>query len=353
MQNTMNMLKRKLSPNILLSAMALALMTGCIKTNNIGQDNDNVILTPHAVLAGTDNGWIVKTNDGRTFNSVFPPDGSPVHMITAAGPNVLVLKSQLYLSDNGGVNFNPITYNKYKPQPWRDWVLNSPMHNRIYMSSTEGRGVAFSADSGRTWEVDAEWENFTSPNLRISSFAQLTNGSVYAFSDESNALYRRDNPASVWSPVLTEGNFPAPSSFFVVANTTDLFLVDYRGIGGAYYSLDEGRTWARYGDGELPLGVGKKFVSAASSLPGKLAIATEDDVYFATPYSSFEKANTGLDEGTKIYAITSKYNRYKGGHISTFLYMATSKGMYRSDDGGFSWDKVSFNEYNKTYLSIY
>ncbi len=134
---------------------------------------------------------------------------------------------------------------------------------------------------------------------------------------------------------------------------SDLFIVDYNGFGGAWGSSNEGTEWFKFDNGELPVDGSVKFVGGASSYSGTIAIATEDDVYYASKHSGFVKANTGLDIGTKVYRITSKYNKYKNGHVVAFLYLATSKGIYRSDDGGFSWDKVSFNEYDKAYTALY
>lgn len=347
------MLKRKLQSKILLGAVLLSGFSSCIKTNNIGQDNDSVIQTPHTVLAGTELGWVVKTNDGRTFNSIFPPDGRAIEMISAAGPNVLLLKSRLFLSDNNGLNFNPVPYMDYNAKPWREWVLDCPHHNRTYIASNIGNGVAYSADSGKTWQADQNWQANTSPNLRITSFAQLNNGAVFAFNDEFNALYRRDGVDNPWNAVTIQGVYPAASAYFITANRTDLFIIDHNGIGGAWYSANEGMEWTKFGNGELPVDGSVKFVGGASSAEGRLAVATENDVYYATRNNGFVKANTGLATGTKVYSITSKYNKYKAGHLSPFLYLATSKGIYRSDDGGFSWDKVSFNEYDKAYTAIY
>lgn len=344
---------RFLKSKIVLGLLALAAFQSCKKVSDIGKDNDSVIKTPHTVLGATDEGWLVKTNDGRTFNSVFPPDGYAVSMVSAAGPNVIMLKSRIFYSDNNGTNFNPSNFTTFNPKPWRYWVLDCPAHERTYMSSTVGNGVAYSTDGGKTWKEDTKWQANTSPNVKITSFAQLGSKAVFSFNDDYNVLYRRDDSTANWNAVVVEGVFPSASAYFLTSNTTDLFIVDYKGLGGAWYSLNEGVNWAKFGNGELPVTGLEKFVGSASGASGTLAVATENDVYYASTNTAFVKANTGLDLGTKIYGITAKYNIYKNGNKINFLYIATSKGMYRSDDSGFSWDKVSFNEYNTAYTAIY
>lgn len=344
---------RFMKSKIIAGLLAFAALQGCQKVSNIGKDNDTVILTPHTVIASTDEGWLVKTNDGRTFNSMFPPDGYAATMVSSAGANVIMLKSRIFYSDNNGKNFNPSTYMDFNPKPWRYWVFDCPAHKRTYMASKIGNGVAYSEDGGITWKEDKKWQANTSPNVMISSFAQLSNNAVFAFNDDYNVLYRRDAVDDNWNAVVVEGVFPSASAYFLTSNNTDLFIVDYNGFGGAWYSLNEGVNWTKFGVGELPTSGNEKFVGAASGASGTLAVATENDVYFANTTSSFVKANTGLDIGTKIYGITGKYNVYKDGNRVNFLYIATTKGIYRSDDNGFSWDKVSFNEYNTAYTAIY
>lgn len=345
--------KRNILSTLLLGGLLLTSLAACKKSNNIGQDNDSVISTPHTVLAGTDQGWIVKTNDGKSFNGIFPSDGRAIEMISAAGPNILILKSQLFLSDNGGTNFNPITYNKYNKKSWRNWVMDCPAHKRVYMASNEGNGVAYSSDSGRTWINDANWQANTSPSIRMTSFGQFVSGAVFAFNDEYNALFRRDGVDGAWNAVTIQGVFPSPSAYFLVTNAADLYIVDYNGLGGAWFSSNEGTTWTKFGQGMLPNAGVEKMVGASSGATGTIAVATNKDVYFASKDRSFEKANTGLDIGTEVYGITSKYNVYKNGNWINFLYLATSKGMYRSDDNGYTWDKVSFDSFNKPYTAIY
>ncbi|HTO16076.1 MAG TPA: hypothetical protein VLZ83_09905 [Edaphocola sp.] len=344
---------QKIHTKIFLALMILVGFTACDKSNNLGQDNDSVIITPHTVLAGAENGWIVNTNDGKSFKSLFPPDGSPIKMISTAGPNVLMLKSQLFLSDNGGRTFNPLPYNDYNPKPWRQWVLDCANNNRIYIASNDGKGIAYSDDSGRTYQEDLNWQDLTSPNISISSFCETEDGAVYAFSDKYNVLFRKENTSAPWTAVTIEGVFPAISAFYLVTNSRELYIVDYNGLGGVWYSQDKGVSWKHFSNGVLPTDGSERIVGAAVGNGGTVAVATEKDVYFATDYQGFIKANTGLDKATTVYGLTSKYNRYKNGNWVPFLYLATSKGIYRSDDNGFSWDKVTFNEFDFSYPAIY
>lgn len=342
-----------LHKTLLAGVISLVAMQGCKKVSEIGRDNNIVITTPYTVYAVSNEGWIVRTNDGRTFNHVFPPDGYPTTMISAAGENVIVKKSRIFYSDNQGKNFNPSAYMNFSSKPWRNWVLDCPSHERTYMASTEGNGVAVSLDGGKTWEKDSVWEANVSPNVKVSSFAQLSNGSAYAFADDDNVLFKRDNATSPWNHVLIQSILPSLSGYFLVANTSELFVVDHQGLGSTWYSIDQGANWVKIPDGELPRQGLVKMTGAASGSPGTVAVCTEDNIYYGTKDNGFVRAIHGLEIGTKIYSMTAKYNVYKNGNRLNFLYVATSKGIYRSDDSGYNWDKVTFNEYDTDYRAIY
>ena len=55
--------------------LAFVMLSSCTKNNGI--DNNSVIVKPYVLYFSGDRGELFKTNTGRLFNLVFPPDGYP------------------------------------------------------------------------------------------------------------------------------------------------------------------------------------------------------------------------------------------------------------------------------------
>ncbi len=103
-------------PSILLASLiSLTALQGCKKESALGIDNDKVVKTPYSLYAANSEGWLINTNDGEHYNSIFPPDGYAPRSIITAGENLLFLKENLHMSQNNGKNFNPVftTVNKF------------------------------------------------------------------------------------------------------------------------------------------------------------------------------------------------------------------------------------------------
>ena len=78
---------------------------GCKKIN--GNNNNQVIETPYGLYYAGADGGIYLTNDGTTVSKVvFPSDGKPVRAMLVTGPNLLVVKNNLYIKSITSDNFN-------------------------------------------------------------------------------------------------------------------------------------------------------------------------------------------------------------------------------------------------------
>lgn len=327
--------------------ISMGLWTGCKKDNGLGVDNDRVIRTPYSLYATNIEGTLVNSTDGTTFNSIFPPDGYAPHLLLTAGPNLLMLKENLHLSENDGRNFNPV-YRAVRKFPWQSMAHYAEPHGRIYITSTEGAGVAFSADQGLTWEVDS----LLSGSAEISSFASLGNGVVFGYSNALNRLMRKANPDAVWEGVEMQGLLPVDESeFFLTANASTLFLVDRNGMGGVWYSEDEGANFTRISQGSLPEGV--TYYAALSNAGGQSMVIGTAAGIFRNLDGSFVTANGGLETGTEVYALSHKENIYKNDAIKPYEFAATSTGIYISEDRGRTWDKVTHGVWDAVYVAIY
>src|SRR5690606_7468748 len=94
--------------------------------------------------------------------------------------------------------------------PWQSLMLSAMDQNRVYVASTMGKGIAFTENEGKDWIEDSEWDEGLIGG-DINSFAQLKNNVVYAYSNTTDSLYRKDNKTDKWSYV-NQSNMPIPSA---------------------------------------------------------------------------------------------------------------------------------------------
>lgn len=343
-------------PSILTSALLLCVaLLGCKKENTLGIDNDKVISTPYSLFAADSSGAIVKTNDGSQFANVFPPDGYPPLLLLTSGPNLMMVKDNLHLSTNSGRDFNPV-YTHLNKFPWQTMAIDYPEHDRVYITSTKDSGIVFSPDHGLTWMKDSLWAPATQlpPSFIISSFSGLKNGKLFAYSNEGNVLFLKDGPDGNWTPVTTEGSFPVGhSEYFLTSNNNTLFLIDHKGVGGAWYSEDEGIHWTKYNQGTLPLNTTYYCAIAPNPEGNTLLVGTASFGIFRAENGVFTASSGGLLTGASAYSLAAKDNYYKNNVMKHYIYVGTSDGMYRSENHGQTWYQLTSGVWKQKYVAIY
>lgn len=337
----------------LIIGCSLFTVQSCKKENNLGTDNDKVIKTPYNLYAATDEGWMLNTNDGQQYNSIFPADGYAPGAIVTSGANLLFIKNNLHLSENNGKNFNPVFYT-VRHQPWQEMIVDAPKQGRMYVASTVGKGIAFSEDKGKTWEEDLKWSTLLPSKFTITSFAATADGAVYAFSNESMLLIKKENPDKDWEPVVIEGLFPTDlGEYFLTTNYTGtgLILADHGGNQHAWHSEDGGAFWYPYYRNNMP--IGKKVFTMAQATGGPWLVGTDSAGVFRAEGEYLVPSSGGLESNTSVYRMVVKKNIYKNDVVNEYVFIATNKGIYRSEDKGYTWDKMTFSQFDRIYKAMY
>jgi len=341
--------------SMLTSSLLMCLGLGsCKKENTLGIDNDQVIQTPYSLYAADSNGAIISTNDGSHFSNVFPPDGYTPIFLLVSGENLMMLKQQLDLSVSNSHSFNPV-FSQANKFPWQTMVYNYPAHKRIYIASSQGKGISISEDNGLHWEADTSWEddNKLPPSFEISSFSGLPNGEIFAYSNEGNVLFLKDGADGKWAPVTTKGSFPTmQSDYYLTSNDSTLFLVDYKGVGGVWYSKDTGIHWAQFDQGVLPTNT--TYLCAISPEGGtSLLVGTDSMGVYLADQNSFVEASGGLMKHTTAFSFASKKNYFKNKAVKDYIYVGTKDGLFRSENYGRTWYELTPGALKRSYVAIY
>lgn len=335
-----------------LSVLALAALSvqSCNKENGI--DNDTVIQKPYSLHAGTDQGALVNTNDGANYKTIFPADGFKSRALITSGMNIIWVKGNVHMSDDNGKNFNPtylkpnnfyLTINPYFP--WQPVIINAADQNRVYIASREGKGINYSEDNGKTWKIDANFGPGVSNNF-VSSLTQLQSGTLFAHNLQKDSIYKRDNKDAAWVHVKPMAGLPTAAHVFYLSHYGDmLLLTDLSGAVGAYSSTNNGNNWTKMNG--LPLN--HLLYATYAPFDETLLVGTDSMGVYRWENNTFKASNAGLDDFTSVYAITAKDDVYKNGVKKKYVYIATNKGLYRSEDLGINWTLVKEGSYVAVY----
>lgn len=310
-----------------LALFAVAFQS-CKKENGI--DNDTVIKKPYGMYIGDNLGALYNTNTGDSLKLVFPPDGFSPRSIVTSGMNILWVKYNTHLSEDNGLNFNPTDLTVLKGLPWQPIMLNVDDQNRVYLVSSDPNGIILSDDHGKHWTSDTMWDAGITDRL-VTSLVETKNKTMYAHNFVTNKLYKRISKTSPWTEVAVVTSLPTTGAFYLAHINDALLLTDYTGANGVWHSEDGGLNWAQYNG--LPA---TELMSTDAPFDNVVLVGTDSMGVYRLAGGSFVPA-TGLTQYTSVRAITGKNNIYKNDKEKQYYYLATSTGLYRSEDGGQTW----------------
>lgn len=381
----------------------VALVAGfysCKKTVK-GIDNSNVIATPYTLYYSDTSGNLYKTNDGTSHSEVFSADGFPCRSLCVSGNNILFAKTNLYVSQNNGVNFNhafdsllwinrttcngtAFNLNQSMMIELSDWnriytvsgVVHDPANNvadylGVEYSSNHGiRGSFISEASydtnGRTGLLPVSMVSYTRlangvlAGLAINRHADGSTGIVdtsqmrnfyKACADcpwievTGNAIYGATDGTG--EPLPPTATYPDTGFFTLGHYNNRLIAIDQTCHYGAFYSDDTGRIWKKYNG--LPTGI--PMLCIASPFEQICMVGTYGaGLYILNPNTQvFEAHNKGLGSNIIVRNIAAKQNLYKNGTTKRFIYLATNKGIFQSSDDGANWVLTIPGNYTAVY----
>ncbi|NCX95506.1 MAG: hypothetical protein EBX41_03685 [Chitinophagia bacterium] len=341
----------------LLIAAGITLFLGsCSKPYN-SVNNGQIIATPYSLYFVDTNGSLYRSNDGKAYKVMFPPDGKPARALCVAQDYLIWMKPTLSVSYNNGTNFNtafdyPIVLHKADVNGNffdynQSMILGVAAWNVVYVCSSNPSpynylGLERSDNRGikNSW-YSASYDTITFPNpsgTGITSLTQLQNGTVVGY--DANHIKVLYTPAAdvLWKPTTITTTLPndTAQAYFSIGHIRNRILaIDNIGNKGVWYSDDLGATWTQYAG--IPTGL--PLMCVASPFEQTCLVGSSGKGVFILNQNTgmFQPSNSGLPANAIVRNIAFKENIYKNDTHKQYIYLATNTGIYCSTDNGLSW----------------
>ncbi|MDE3255112.1 MAG: hypothetical protein KGN97_03965 [Bacteroidota bacterium] len=310
--------------SFIIAILSILILTNCTKNNGI--DNNSVIVKPYVLYFSGDRGELFKTNTGRLFNLVFPPDGYPCDAIATSYDNLFFIKRNVHISVNNGKTFDSSTVSAQVP--FAQQIIDVPAFGKLYVGSMLNK-LSVSTDHGKTWNPETAWD--VAPANPISSLTQTANGTVFALEKNNNTIFYKVNAGANWAK-QAPNNLPAVIGMYLTHAGNTLIATDRDNANGIWQSVDNGVTWGQIAG--LP---NRKLYATNCPFDATLLVGTDSMGIYRMESGSFVASNNGILKNTSVYGIIGKEDIYKNSASKKYIYIATSTGLYRSDDLGKNW----------------
>ena len=350
-------------------ALAAFSLQSCVsRTENL--DNLNVITKPYSLYFADTLGLVYTTYNGERFDVLNSTQGVSVDALGTTGEFILMkmVNGTILFVDDGGQgnrhNFNP-SYKNVNPAAFGpSVVLNLPKYNdtgaikrdRVYVASSINKGIAYSDNNAN---YDSSWFHPGDVELgsSVTSFAKLDNGTIVAFDDVSRGLWVKANLTSEWKSKPATGIAAAATGqMYIISQKNDILAVMINGAGtdyGIWRSTDGGNTFSKLPDINPSDPV--KDITCAAAPFGKVLIACTraNGIWRLSGQGTWERASVGLKNNIRVYAISAKSNKFKNDKTGEYVFIATSDGLYRSDDLGQTWVRLEVPGSAPVFTAMY
>jgi hypothetical protein len=334
---------------IVYFAISLLCLSSCEKYNQV--DNSSTVKTPYILFMGGYHGTVSKTNDALYYNSLHSTDDAVIRQIIVADSNILYLKDYLYISKDNGKSFprsSGIGALPYINELKKYYLPNTGLYTKndtfIYMC-TNTNGVAkgnvaplmVSGDRGKSFV------NAGAP-ISPTSITQLKNGDLYIIQDSANIYKKQGNGA--WTQVAQNATNPLgrdTTQWYITHKGDTLLVIDYNGKQGVYYSSNGGLDWTPCTGNPK-----KKKILFGNQLAdnNSFYIGYDSAGVYKLDGAVFTKVALDIDWRSKVGFIEGKTVTYRNGFKRNYLFAATDRGLYYSENDGDNWRVINSGSFS-------
>ena len=332
--------------------------------NDLSNKNINsVAISDGKIYAGTDNSIYISRNMGKEwaeFNNKFPSISVQAILVQ---DSLIFAGTGGYISDGWGV----YCYTENSGQ-WmatnmvNSFVYTSTFYKDILIAGTRYNGIFLSADGGDNWVLSNDIPG------SVNTIFEKDN---YLFAGISSGAYTSPDSGKTWLSINT-GLTGSVESVAVIDSL--LYIAIHEGVfrsniyniewqlvlSGSAQALAVNETNCIYAGVKNNIyrsddfGMHWLLIDSALSGASVSSIAVKDNYVFASSYGKDLLISDNYGDNWSVSDIDNSSIR-QFGFVGDYIFAATSKGIYLSEDKGQNWKPVNegFTDKNIFSLSIY
>ncbi len=284
----------------------------------------------HIVYAGTSGGGVWASSDGGvTWKSTGLASGMALSLavdssaVLYAGTN----SAGLQVSHDHGATWTTLNTGLDRVNKFGYGIWIDPRNNqKMFLGDEDMYGLVWSQDAGATWS--AAGQGFTGRGSRGVAFDPTDSERIYAGALNGIGFFKSTDGGATWSPRRF-----GSSAVYVISVAVDPWSPNVVYVGtqneGFFKSTDYGETWA----------------SAVTGLSGAITYLTVDPSeggrLFASTASAFYLSEDGGATWTNVLNSPAWTVTIDSGDASRVYATARTQGVFRSSDGGHTWQSVN------------
>lgn len=288
---------------------------------------------PSLIWAATNLGVAFSNDYGKTWNMTGPINDL-VTVLTVDSKNPMMLfagtLNGLYVSSDGGMTW-------LGPSLEGDVITSIEIaqsnSNRIYVSCLHSK-VYRSDNSGNSWTTIREPDEFGSTPLELDP----NNPDIVYIGPSDFGLFRSKDAGVSWEYLGLKGT--SISSIMIMNTTQQTIYVGTDENRGLYVSKNNGATWQNYGLLEDSIVA----IHRDTDIPNHILILTKRSGVLSTQ----DFGNSWTAMGLASFSIVTDFSPsslvlQKGNPDKLIASSLYAKGLFKSDNSGFSWSPLSGN----------
>ncbi len=292
------------------------------------------------VYAGSDNGIIVSTDSGVTWNTLdLTLVDSNVTAMIATETDIFagIEYGSIYETDPNGYNRS---YNQDLPGPASCFAAIWPY---LYAPTTQepnsNQALGISTNMGSTWKLSSgNFETFSVNTIVASPYLEL-----FAGTNDSGIIFSLDF-GNTWQTTADHGIFKSIDVLCLATEGNNVFAgTQYYGI---YRSTDDGQTWTPQNSGLPSMGLSSGGdVSALYTIDSCIYAGTSEGIYLST-----DSGITWLPRNTGLFNLDVR----AFGMIGSVMLAGTyGDGIFRSTNSGLNWLAANTSLYDLQAASLF